>query len=1173
MHIHRAERADTLVDALAQLLARPLDDPFAAEVVAVPAKGIERWVIQRLATVLGSATGGDGIAANIEFPDPASLVGAVLAEATGLTPDTDPWAPERLVWTLLPVLDAVLAEPWCGVLSRHLGRGDAAGHKVGRRYATAARIADLFDGYGTQRPGMIAAWADGLDTDGTGRELPEDLRWQPRLWRTLREAVGVPSPAERLADACAHLRAEPGVVSLPRRISLFGVTRLTTDQLEVLSALSAGREVHLWLVHPSPTLWTELASNGADAQADSAVRSGSNAAGDTSASVRAVSDREPVDRADGSSPSSEMPDSLVRVRHPLLAALGRDVRELQQRLRAYDHIDTYHPPAAISPGTTAAEPGRAGPPGAQAGEVASDTSDLGRTLLSTLQAAIREDRWPVAVEPELAGDGTVGVHACHGPARQVEVLRDCLLHIFAADHTLQPRDVVVMCPDVESYAPLVRAAFGQWSHDTAEAGHPGHALRVRLADRAQRAVNPLLGVIGTLLELADGRVTVTEVLDLAAAEPVRLRCGFDDDDLERLREWAAETGARWGIGQRQRQAFGLGDFAQNTLNAAVDRILLGVAAGESGADWLDLALPLDDVDSGDIDLAGRFAEFVDRLAVCLRDLRGPTLAEPAGTARPAGEWAAVLGRALDLLTDVTRAQAWTGVQARRELAAALEHAGDVPLRLPDIAALLATRLAGRASRANFRTGELTVCTMVPMRSVPHRVVVLLGLDDEVFPRAGGIDGDDVLARHRCPGDRDPRSEDRQLLLDAIMAAGERLVLLHTGSDPVTGAHRPPAIPLAEVLDTVRAHVGGAAMARIVRRHPLQPFDAANFRADDPFSFDPVALAGAVAARQPQQSRPVFLAAPLPAASPGDVELTDLVAFAEHPVRAFLWQRLGIRVPEEEEEIDDRLPIALDGLTKWSMGERMLAARLNGVEADMLRAAEWRRGTLPPARMGAAVLDDIEGTVDQLVRVARPMHEIPGRTIDVAVDLGDGRRLTGTVADVHDDALLRATYSRLAPKHRLAAWVRLLALAASGSHQSWRALTLGRGQFRNPVWQSTLTAPDAATARAILRQLVHLRDAGLTEPLPIAPSATAVYADRRCKGATVDDATLSAEQDFDSAYGERTDRYLRQVWGPALRFPDLTRAPAEHGGDEPTRFGELARMLWNPLLANENQGRP
>ncbi|MFI6865382.1 exodeoxyribonuclease V subunit gamma [Nocardia sp. NPDC050406] len=1153
MHIHRAERADALADALAQLLATPLDDPFTAEVVAVPAKGIERWLNQRLATVLGrggageAVTSGDGIAANIAFPDPASLVGAVLAEATGLTPDEDPWAPERLVWTLLPVLDAVLGESWCSVLSRHLGQGDPSGHRVGRRYATASRIADLFDSYGTQRPGMVTAWASGADTDGTGRDLPEDLRWQPQLWRKLRAEVGVPSPAERLHAACARLRAEPGCVSLSERISLFGVTRLTTDQLEVLSALSVGREVHLWLVHPSPVLWERLGSpTGRGSQGNSA------------------------DRSDSAAPESfsmseigETSDSVVRVRHPLLSALSRDVRELQQRLWEYELRETYHESPVRDAGAVSC---------ASVGGAVDDGRAVRRTLLSELQCAIKEDRWPPEPDAALAADGTVTVHSCHGPARQVEVMRDALLRVFADDPTLQPRDVIVMCPDVESYAPLVRAAFGQWSLDSSEPGHPAHALRVRLADRAQRSVNPMLGVIATLLDLADARVTVTEVLDLAAAEPVRYRCGFDDDDIERLREWAAETGARWGIGQRQRQAFGLGDFAQNTVNAAVDRILLGVAAGESSEDWLDLALPLDDVDSNDIDLAGRFAEFVDRLAVCLRDLRGPTLTEPAGAERPANEWAGVLGRALDLLTDLPMSQGWMGVQARREIAAALEYAGTVPLRLPDIAALLSARLAGRASRANFRTGELTVCTMVPMRSVPHRVVVLLGLDDEVFPRSGGIDGDDVLARHRCPGDRDPRSEDRQLLLDAIMAAGERIILLHTGSDPVSGAHRPPAIPLAELLDTVRGHVGRDAMDAIVTRHPLQPFDAANFDAARPFSFDPVALAGAVAARQPQRPRPVFLAAPLEPATPGDVELTDLVAFVEHPVRAFLWQRLGIRVPEEEEEIDDRLPIALDGLTKWGMGERMLAARLNGVEADVLRAAEWRRGTLPPARMGAAVLDDIESTVDQLVRVARPMHEIPGRTIDIAVDLGDGRRLTGTVSDVHDDALLRATYSRLAAKHRIAAWVRLLALAATGSHQSWRAITLGRGQFRNPVWQSTLTAPDAATCRAILRQLAHLRDAGLSEALPIAPAASAVYADRRCKGASVEDATLSAEQEFSGAYGEHNDRYLRQVWGANLRFADLTDPPAQ-SGEEQSRFGELARNLWNPLLANETQGRP
>ncbi|WP_040748571.1 exodeoxyribonuclease V subunit gamma, partial [Nocardia transvalensis] len=798
------------------------------------------------------------------------------------------------------------------------------------------------------------------------------------------------------------------------------------------------------------------------------------------------------------------------------------------------------------------------------------------TVLSAVQDGMRRDVWPPAETSP--ADGTVEVHSCHGPARQVEVLRDVLLGAFAADPTLEPRDVVVLCPDVETYGPLVRAAFGQPSPETgARPAHPGHGLRVRLADRSPGAANPVLAVLDGLLGLADGRVTVTQVLDLAAAEPVRLRCGFDDDDIERLREWAAETGARWGIGQRQRQSFGLGDFAQNTLNAAVDRILLGVAAGESSEDWLDLALPLEDVDSGDVDLAGRFAEFVDRLAVCVRDLRGPTPAEPSGSVRPAHEWAQVLVRAVDLLTDVTYAQTWQAVQARRELTSALEHAGDIPLRLTDIAALLQARLAARGSRANFRTGELTVCTMAPLRSVPHRMVVLLGLDDDVFPRPGGVDGDDVLARDPRVGERDARSEDRQLLLDAIMSAGERLVVLHTGADPVTGAYRPPAIPVAELLDVLRAHVGDDG---VVTRHPLQAFDRRNFDPVRPFSFDTVALAGARAVAAPARDRVAFLPGPLPAATRADVALAELVSFVEHPVRAFLWQRLGIRVPEEEEEIDERLPIELDGLTKWNMGERMLGARLNGADPAALRAAEWRRGTLPAFGLGAAVLTEVEDTVDRLVRVARPMHEVPSRTIDIAVDLGDGRLLSGTVPDVHDDALVRTTFSRLAAKHRIAAWVRVLALAATGRNQGWRAVTIGRGKFGRPAWRSTLTAPNAAAAQSILRDLADLRDEGLAEPLPITPTASAVYAERRCQGADVDDARQAADQEFlggpngPKPFGDHTDRYLRYVWGPAPRLEHLeTPLPEPDPTGEVTRFGALSRRLWNPLLANESQGQP
>jgi|GEM_PF-345492 len=1183
LYIHRAERADTLADELASVLARPLTDPFAAEIVAVPGMGVQRWLAQRLAGVLG-APGGDGVCANVRFAPVAALVAQALGAATGVAAEQDPWAPERMVWAVLRVLDASVAEPWCAVPARHLGAavrtggpgGDsvrnhvgpseapqlgtdpAGAHRAGRRFATSAGIAALFDGYAAQRPALIADWAAGADTDGCGNDLPEDLRWQPQLWRRLRAELGSPSPAERLPQACERLGVEPGIVDLPQRISVFGTPRLGADQLAVLAALAQHRDVHLWLVHPSPAMWATLGV------VDPADVSGSDAGRETDA-VAGGSAPPPARAEDG---------SALLVAHPLLAGLGRDARELQRRLGSVGPVVDRHYPATAE--------------------------NASRTMLSALQDGIRGDVWPPRAETGL-DDGTVQIHSCHGTARQVEVLRDALLGLFAADPTLEARDVVVMCPDTETFGPLVRAAFGQWD---SEAAHPGHGLRVRLADRTSGAANPVLAVLLNLFELADGRVSITQVLDLAASEPVRLRCGFDDDDIERLREWAAETGARWGIGLRQRQAFGLGEFAQNTLNSAVDRILLGVAAGESTEDWLDLALPLEDVDSGDVDLAGRFAEFTDRLAVCVRELRGPTPADPAGGPRPAREWRRVLGRALELLTEVSYANAWQGVQARRELSEALEHGGESALRLPDIAALLHARLAARPGRTNFRTGELTVCALSPLRSVPHRVVVLLGLDDDVFPRAGGIDGDNVLARGPRVGEREVRGEDRQLLLDAIMAARERLLVVHTGADPVTGAHRPPAIPVAELLDVLAAHRGGelgpaasgpeAAAKRnhagpaagpdrhssVVTRHPLQAFDGRNFDPVRPFSFDAVALAGARAAALPAQPPPDFLPAPLPAAVRSDVELAELISFIEHPVRAFLWQRLGIRVPEEDEEIDERLPIELDGLAKWNMGERMLAARLHGTEPEALRAAEWRRGTLPPFGLGAAVLDDVENTVDRLVRVARPIHELPSRSIDIAVDLGEGRLLSGTVPDVHDDAVVRTTFSRLAAKHRAAAWVRVLALAATERHQGWRALTIGRGRFGRPAWRSVLAAPNGAAAQEILRDLVALRDEGLAEPLPIAPAASAVYAERRCQGATVADARAAADQEFlggpngPKAYGEHTDRYLRYIWGSAPRLENFEYAlPEPDSAGETTRFGALSRRLWNPLLAVETQGQP
>lgn len=1073
--VHRAERSVELAAALARMLAVPPPDPFGPEVIAVPAKGIERWLIQRLAASLG-AEDGDGVAANIVFPSPVRLVDEAIAAASGSDPDDDPWAAARLLWTLIDTIDGCLDEPWCAVLRAHL----SGEHRITRRYATAEHLVELWRSYAAQRPQLFVDWAAGRDTDGLDDPLPDDLHWQAELWRQLRERVGTPSPAERLSEACDLLRTDPSRSDLPQRFSVFGPSRLSTEQLTVLDALAVHRDVHLWLPHPSPAMWTAL---------------------------------------DGHAPATRRrdDDSALRVHHPLLASLARDTRELQQRLSPLGARNELHP-----------------------------TADPPATMLGRLQADIAADRLPqLAAGPDgPALDDTVQVHACHGPPRQVEVLREVLLHLFTDDSTLEPRDVLVMCPDVEAYAPLVRAAFGQG----AAGEHPGHRLRVRLADRSLRRNNPLLDTVAGLLELADGRVTASQVLDLAAHAPVRRLFRFGDDDLERLQTWAGAAGVRWAIrAGAQRADFGLGHVPQNTWATGVDRVLLGVAADETDLGWLDTALPLDDVGAGDIDLAGRLGELVDRLDGILHRLRGP---------HPTAVWRDHLTTALDLFTEVAPADAWQLAEARRELATATEHGGDTELRLADVRAMLAGRLGGRPTRANFRTGELTVATLVPMRSVPHRVVVLLGLDDEVFPRGASVDGDDVLARDPAPGERDRRSEDRQLLLEAVLSAGQRLIVLYTGADPVSGQPRPPAVPLGELLDVLTTTAG----TDVVRRHPLQPFDPANFTAARPFSHDRAALAGARAARRPRTPVLEFLPDPVPAAK-SDVELADLVAFAVHPVQAFLRQRLGVRLPQDDDEVADALSAELDNLSRWDVGERMLAARLRGVPAATWRQAEWRRGTLPPMRLGEKLLRDVATAVEALVAAAAPLYAVPAETRDVTVDLGDGRRLTGTVLGLRDGTLVAASYSRLGPRHRLAAWVRLLALAAAGE-QTREAVTVGR--HRRGAQRSTLTPPSGPVA--LLRDLVELRDSGLSEPLPLPPAATAEYAERRHHGDSVDDALAGAQSAYAGMFGDHLDRHLTYVYDGG--WEQLVAAPGD-GGDS-TRFGVLARRLWEPLLRAERR---
>ncbi|MCF6378214.1 exodeoxyribonuclease V subunit gamma [Nocardioides KLBMP 9356] len=1113
VHLHTAERTDALADGLADLLVTPLPDPFAREVVVVPARGVERWLTQRLSHRLGVGNrGGDGVCAGVDFVTPHSLVSMLLDREA-----EDPWSPDRLAWPLLEVIDGCLDQPGFDDLARHLGHGDPADERSARRYAVARRLAGLFGSYAVQRPQLVRDWRAGDDTDGDGHELAPDLRWQAELWRRLVERVEAPAPDLRHADTVERLEAGAEGLDLPGRLSLFGHTRLPVTEVELLRALGRHRDVHLWFPQPSPALWQALAPTAAVG---------------------------PVARADD--------DSAALVHHPLLASLGRDSRELRRTL---GELETQQHSA-----------GHADP----------------STLLGWLQADLRANRSPdaatLAPRVRAARDLSVQVHACHGTARQVDVLREVLVGLLQDDPTLEPRDILVMCPDIETYAPLISAGFGLADVADEDAGHPAHRLRVRLADRSPGATNPLLGVAADLVELAAGRMSATAVLDLAATEPVRARFGFTDDDLERMTRWVDQAAIRWGYDRDHRAAFGL-DLDANTWLTGLQRVLLGAAMSGEGHRYVRSTLPIDDVGDSDLELVGTFVEMVDRLHTFVRAARDAT---------SVADWTTALGRAVHGLTASSPDDAWRVAQFDRELARISAGVGDHQTRLrhADVRALLRHRLRGRPTRSNFRTGTLTVCTMVPMRSVPHRVVCLVGLDDGVFPRLESVDGDDVLARRPLTGERDIRSEDRQLLLDAIGAATETLVITYAGRGEHTNDDKPPAVPLGELLDTLDRTCSGPVRDDVVLQHPLQPFDEANLApgalvraVDRPFSFDRTALAGAEAARAPRAAPRSLVPDPLVVADqPTEVSLSDLQDFFAHPVRSFLRHRLRVTTPYDVEETKDAVPITLDGLEKWQVGDRLVHDVLTGGDPQAAMVAEQLRGLLPPEDLGSAMLTDIVQKVRPLVEAALPLRSGPARTLDVDIDLGD-RRLTGTVSHVFGNNLVAVSYSSLGAKHRLAAWLDALALAAGHPDENWTAHTIGRwGRSGRRALVSPM--PDDE-ARTHLRELVDVMERGQREPLPMPVRTSLAFAEEfrigaQSGGGGQADPDLKARAEWVTPRFNETgfpkedgDQWHVRAWGEAAPY-ELLASPllSDEEGDAPHRLGHYALRVWAPLLDHE-----
>ena len=420
----------------------------------------------------------------------------------------------------------------------------------------------------------------------------------------------------------------------------------------------------------------------------------------------------------------------------------------------------------------------------------------------------------------------------------------------------------------------------------------------------------------------------------------------------------------------------------------------------------------------------------------------------------------------------------------------------------------------------------------------------------------------MLARTPVTGERDVRSEDRQLLLDAIGAATEKLVVTYTGADPHSGQDRPPAVPLGELLDALDRTTEARVRGDIVVKHPLQGFDLRNVEpgrlgTPTPFTFDPQMLAAATVATGPRPAPPPFLVRPLaePVARAGadEIALADLVTFFRDPVKGF-FRALELTLPWDVDGVSDAMPVEIDQLETWGVGDRMLADMMRSIHPDTAREIEWRRGALPPGQLGWRKATEVRETAMNLAVAALTHRQVAPQVYDVDIDLPGGRRLTGTITPVYGDRLVAVGYSRLDGKHLLESWVRLLALAAGHPDHNWTALTIGRAP-RGTQAAQRLLGPTVEEPLTLLSGLVDLYDEGRRAPLQLPLKTSFAWASAAHMG---QDPKPEALKKWRSSRfpGEDADPAHVRVWGEHADLDDLAELPA------------LAERLWFPLLASE-----
>ncbi|RUO72085.1 exodeoxyribonuclease V subunit gamma [Pseudidiomarina sediminum] len=1040
-HSHRLEDLTALVVELTKVAPLP---PLASECVLVQSNGIAQWLQRHLAEAIG-------IAAMLDVTLPARFQWQAYRAVLGNDlPRYSPFDKERLTWRLLRLLPEHLHEPEFAALARYV-EDDTEQRKL---YQLSERLADLYDQYQMYRADWLADWAAGGAIMAAGENA-----WQPKLWRIVLADVGDQGLSDRAAlhrrfvQAAQQLTPSQRPSGLPPRVVVFGISSLPQQMIEVLDALSHCCQVILCVHNPCKHFWMD-SIDGRDV-------------------LREIT-RKRQQRKPGQ--AELVLANLHTETHPLLASWGKQGGDYIRMLDAFDATEQ-----------------RARDFPSLRFDLFDDAEEATTSQLRQLQSDVLHLRSVQEAQPyweQLAEDQSLRFMSCHSPQREVEVLHDQLLALFAQDRGLKPSDIIVMVPDIDGYAPHIHAVFGRYPREDKR------RIPYTIADQGMRHRHPLLMTLEYVLQLNVQRLKASEMLDILQVEAVQQRFGLSSEDVEQLQQWLRDAGVRWALHEQHREQLGLpGAQGRNTWWFGLRRMLLGYAVGFVDgfeSEWQGFeAYP---------EVGGLEANAVGALQQLVRVL--DDVLQHSTVAQTPQQWTQYL---LDVMQRLFASdddhEALLLSRLRSQLEAWLDAVDaaeyDAPLPLSVVVESWLSKVDEHQLNQRFLAGSVNFATLMPMRAIPFKGVFLLGMNDGEYPRQRKPFDFDLMMHDHRPGDRSRREDDRYLFLEALLSARQWFYLSWCGRSIKDNTEKPPSVLVGQLLE----HLQQLGQKAAIEQHFLQPFhpryfsDAAD--AQHYFSYAHEWQAIHTTTLAPSNS-----ATSLPAWLPeSPVTIRQLYHCFMEPAKWLMQQRFQCFLPEARVDSDDDELFRFNGLQRWqftqALSEPLLEALQRGVESeawqqqlDALILRWQRQGALSVGAAGMEQQQQLREAGQAFWAQAQPWAaRYPEWLAPQDVLFGSNGQLQvretfrGVQRSATDKLIrIKLSASRLADSNgslRLAklaeTWLEHLLL---NSQQPCQTVVLSVEK------EIVLPALTQTNAQAAMERLSHWASVALTQPLPV-----------------------------------------------------------------------------------------